>query len=355
MPCKSPIWIRNRRYCPKKDGTGDRSYERSQLALAPWDVSRQWLMVPCGHCEDCLRRQRNDWFVRLEREIARSKADSQQVAFITITVSPKYYDEALRDPSRFIRRWNERVRHRIGHSFKHCYFQEFGLHPHFSEPRLHFHGFLFGVNMKYNDIRSCVSDLGFIWLGKATLKRARYVVKYVTKQLCFNEEDVKDKFVTIGGVRLPLSTVLKQKRYSRKFVSAHVGDYLGSRVMPSGSVSTWDYMDDKTGTVFRYAVPRYYDKYYKPEQLMRRAVLSSDSYARFSADRLVSDIVSFCVKTLVPGASVSSRETYVWQMRKFRDFAAAGSIPDFTFPAWVTDDILVSWKNLYGLDLSLIT
>lgn len=356
MPCMHPIWIRNRRYCPKKDGTGDRSYEKSQLALAPWDVSRQWLMVPCGHCEDCLRRQRNDWFVRIEREMARYRAISQQVIFITITIAPKYYDEALRDPSRFIRRWNERVRHRIGHSFKHCYFQEFGLHPSSDgQPRLHFHGFLFGVNIAYEKLRSCVSDLGFVWLGKATLKRARYVVKYVTKQLCFNEEDIKDKYITIDGVRLSLSSVLKQKRYSRKFVSAHVGDYLGERTMPTGRVFTWDYMDCKTGAVYRYAVPRYYDRYYKPEQLMRRAILSADTYARFSSDSLVSDIVRFCVKRLVSDASLSSRETHVWQLKKYKEFSSAGKIPEFTLPAWITEDILISWKNLYGLDLSLIT
>ena len=117
MPCSSPIWIRNRRYFDKKNPCRSGSdVAKSALALRPWDISRQWLMVPCGKCEDCLRRQRNDWFVRLERELARCKAESQQAIFITITISPKYYDEALRDPSKFIRRWNERLRHKIGHS-----------------------------------------------------------------------------------------------------------------------------------------------------------------------------------------------------------------------------------------------
>jgi len=164
MPCLSPIWIRNRRYFDKKNPCRDGSdVAKSALALRPWDVARQWLMVPCGKCEECLRRQRNNWFIRLERELARCKAESQQAIFITITIAPRYYDEALRDPSRFIRRWNERVRHKLGHSFKHAFFQEFGTHPETgSAPRLHFHGFLFGTNCLYNVIRSAVSDLGFV-------------------------------------------------------------------------------------------------------------------------------------------------------------------------------------------------
>lgn len=128
MPCLSPIWIRNRRYFDKKNPCRDGSdVAKSALALRPWDIARQWLMVPCGKCEECLRCQRNNWFVRLERELARCKAESQQAIFITITIAPKYYEEALRNPSIFIRRWNERVRHRLGHSFKHAFFRSLAL------------------------------------------------------------------------------------------------------------------------------------------------------------------------------------------------------------------------------------
>lgn len=128
MACSSPIWIRNRRYFDKKNPCRDGSdVAKSALALRPWDIARQWLMVPCGKCEDCVRRQRNDWFVRLERELSYCKANSQQAIFITITIAPKYYNEALLDPSRFIRRFNERLRHKLGHSFKHAFFKSSAL------------------------------------------------------------------------------------------------------------------------------------------------------------------------------------------------------------------------------------
>lgn len=356
MPCSSPIWIRNRRYFDKKNPCRNGSdVAKSALALRPWDVARQWLMVPCGKCEDCLRRQRNDWFVRLERELARCKAESQQAIFITITIAPKYYQEALSDPSKFIRRWNERVRHKIGHSFKHAFFQEFGTHPETGlEPRLHFHGFLFGTNVLYNDIRSAVRDLGFVWLGKGTHKRARYVVKYVTKQIQFNPEDVSGKYVTINGKITSLATVLQHRRYTRKFVSAGVGDFLGYNPRPSARVASWSYFDASKGIVYNYAIPRYYDRYLKPEDERRKAVLAADAYSRFSNSALVRRVVSLCVTSFLPTASVPGRDSYTWeqkQMMKFR--ASKRKMPDLDPPVFLDEAILRFWHDEYNLQLTV--
>jgi len=353
MACSHPIWIRNRRYFDKKTLFPERAdYVKSQLALAPWDISRQWLMVPCGKCEYCLRRLRNDWFIRLERELARCKAEYRQAVFITITIAPKYYEEALRDPARFIRRWNERVRHKIGHSFKHAFFQEFGTHPEIGlEPRLHFHGFLFGVDALYNDIRSAVSDLGFVWLSKGTHKRARYVVKYVTKQIDFNPDQIAGQNITIDGKSVPLARLLQHKRYTRKFVSAGVGDYLGAFRAPSATVSSWSYLDFKTGVNYNYAIPRYYNRYLQSKDQIVRAVRSADAYSRFSQSSLVRRVVDLCVKKFLSASALSSRETYSWEMKKFREFIAAGPIPAMDPPTWLDRDIIESWYDFYGLSL----
>lgn len=354
MPCSSPIWIRNRRYFDKKNPCRNGSdVAKSVLALRPWDIARQWLMVPCGKCEDCLRRQRNDWFVRLERELARCKAEGQQVIFITITIAPKYYEEALLDPSKFIRRWNERVRHKIGHSFKHAFFQEFGTHPEIgSEPRLHFHGFLFGTNVLYSEIRSAVRDLGFVWLSKATLKRARYCVKYVTKQIQFNPEDVSDKFVTLNGKLISLASLLQHRRYTRKFVSAGVGDFLGYMPRPSVRVTSWSYIDFEKGVVYNYAIPRYYDRYLKPEDERRKAILAADAYSRFSKSPLVRRIVSLCVASFFSAASLSGRDSYTWEQKQVMKFRASKrKMPDFDPPAWLDLDIIRFWRDEYNLQL----
>lgn len=354
MACEHPIWIRNRRYYDKKRprvGLSVDDDHKSALALRPWDVARQWVMVPCGHCDDCLRRQRNDWFVRLERELARCKAESRQAIFITITISPKYYNEALLDPTRFIRRWNERIRHRIGHSFKHAFFQEFGTHPETgSEPRLHFHGFLFGTDVLYNVIRSAVSDLGFVWLAKASLKRARYCVKYVTKQIKFDPVEVAGKTVNVNGNEVPLSALLQHRRYTRKFISAGVGDYLGIKSRPTDRVRLWSYSDGSfSGRTFNYAIPRYYDRYLTDAEKDVRAVLAADVYARFSRSALVRRIVSKCVEIKALHSAVSSRASYCWELKKVHEFRGAGCMPDIDPPVWLDRDILQFWYDEFGL------
>lgn len=354
MPCSSPIWIRNRRYYRKDvPFTFIEDVAKSSLALAPWDISRQWLMVPCGKCEDCLRRLRNDWYVRLERELARCKSEHLQAIFITITINPKYYASALQDPSSFIRKWNERIRHKFGKSVKHCFFQEFGTHPESGpEPRLHYHGFLFGTGLLYNQIRSCVADLGFLWLSKATHKRCRYAVKYVVKQIGFDASSIEGKTVTIDGKDRPLATVLTDRRYTRKFVSPHLGDYIGSRPLPSVRTSTWDYLDFKTGRIFVYSIPRYYNRYLKPSDDIVRRVRSADAYARFSKSSLVRFVVDFCVKRFLSDSALSYRDSYTWEMKKFCELSAAGSIPVIDPPSWLDSDIIQSWYDLYGLSLT---
>lgn len=356
MACKNPIWIRNRRYFDKtrpRRGFDVDDDHKSSLALRPWDISRQWLMVPCGKCEDCLRRLRNDWFVRIERELARCKAESRQAIFITITINPQYYEAALRDPAWFIRKWNERVRHRIGHSFKHCFFQEFGTHPETgTEPRLHFHGFLFGTDVMYNTIRAAVSDLGFVWLAKATHKRARYCVKYVVKQILYDPVEISGKTVTLDGKPTLLAHVLQHRRYTRKFVSAGVGDYLGRRPAPTFSVTSWGYTDLSRGITYNYAIPRYYNRYLQSKDEQKRAIRSADAYARFSNSSLVRRVVDLCVKMALPASSLSSRETYSWELKKFREFASAGNIPDIQAPVWLDRDIVRFWRDHYGLNLA---
>ena len=172
------------------------------LKNRPWDYFTQRLMVPCGRCEECLRQQRNDWYVRLERETKYQKSLHRNSVFVTITIAPEYYDSALLNPSSFIRLWFERVRRRFGHSIKHAVFQEFGMHPEQgNEPRLHFHGVLWDVSCSYNAIREAVKDLGFVWISSITDKRLRYVVKYVGKSVYMDERSVdfaKSLPITVG-------------------------------------------------------------------------------------------------------------------------------------------------------------
>uniref|UniRef100_A0AAU8B5X8 Replication initiator protein n=1 Tax=Dulem virus 212 TaxID=3145689 RepID=A0AAU8B5X8_9VIRU len=341
--CTQPIWIRNRRYYDKKrpvHGFHADDDHRTSFALYPMDIARQWLAVPCGKCEDCLRRLRNNWYVRLERELDFCKTFNQQAVFVTITIAPKWYDFALADPSAFMRKFNERIRHCLGSSVKHFYVQEFGEHPQTGgSNRLHFHGFIFNFPCSYNRLREVVSDFGFIWLGNATLKRARYVVKYVCKNIKAFYKD---------GTLIP---EILCRKYTRKFVSPHVGDWLGRFARPSFFTRTWSYTDYKTHITYNYTIPRYYDRYLSESDKFNRALLSADAYARFSSNALVKYIVSFLSKRTFSLSTLSSREKYTWINKKSLEFQKVGFNPfAFNPPVWLSPDILEYWKKVFNLD-----
>jgi hypothetical protein len=174
-----------------------------------------------------------------------------------------------------MRKWFERVRHVIGRSIKHAFFQEFGIHPQMgTEPRLHFHGFLFDPRMSYNAFRRIVSKFGFVWLCQATPKRARYCVKYVVKHLNTSDYEISDK------LRLKLS----DRKYTRKYVSPGVGDFLGSQPRPSLATSLWTFDADRKAGGYQYRIPRYYDKYLQPIEKEQKAILSACNYALYFDD-----------------------------------------------------------------------
>lgn len=354
MACQNPIWIRNRRYYnPKLSSTRlFRDDIKSSLAVAPWDIARQRLLVPCGKCPDCVRRLRNDWFIRLEREFARCRAEKRQAIFITITIAPRHYDKALVDPTSFIRKWNERVRHVFGHSYKHAFFQEFGVHPEVgTEPRLHFHGLIFDFDQPYNELRRAVKDLGYIWVSSCTLKRIRYVVKYVTKQIEFKPKDVENVSITLHGKTVPLAAVLQSPVYTRKFISPRVGDYLGHRRAPSRAVRSWAYTDLKTGVTYNYAIPRYYDHYLSESDIRLRSILSADRYARLYGDSLLQHVSSQIVRHFYPAADLSYRQQFSWANKILSKHGYSLDNDELHIPAWLDFDILDFWRDEYGLDL----
>ena len=212
---------------------------------------------------------------------------------------------------------------------------------------------MFGTDVLYNTLRSAVSDLGYIWLAKANVKRARYCVKYVTKQIKFNPVDVAGKTVKINDVDVPLSALLRHRRYTRKFVSAGVGDYLGIMPRPTQRVRLWSYADRSfSGRTFNYAIPRYYDRYLTEAEKDARAILSADAYARFSKSPLVRRIVDQCVKIKNLSSAVSSRASYSWELKKMYEFRSAGKMPEFDPPVWLSEDIFLFWKDNYGLTLT---
>lgn len=337
--CTQPIWIANRSYTRKDH---DISLPMSNLAQRPWDVARFRLLVPCGQCEECLKRLRNDWYVRLRQELARCRQQRAEAWFITITIHPRYYRRALNDPTWFIRKWLERVRHVTGRSIKHAFFQEFGTHSTMgSEPRLHFHGFLFDPRMRYNTFRRIVAKFGFVWLGQATPKRARYCVKYVVKQLNTSDYELPDKF------RLKLS----DRKYTRKFVSPGVGDFLGTQPRPSFSTSTWNFDADVKNGGYTYRIPRYYDRYLAETEKIQRAIVSAASYACYFADNLVIDFLrSIAPRYMVDPASLSFNKGPFSQMLNYVKYSESKRYMGRPFITLDFKQVIPVWKQAFGLE-----
>ena len=146
--------------------------------------------------------------------------------------------------------------------------------------------------------------------------------------------------------------MLRNPRYTRKFVSPGVGDYLGHRPAPSSSVTTWSYFDLKNRVKYDYSIPRYYDRYLQPNDQFILQIRAADAYSRFSKSSLVRYVLHLCVKKFLPSAALSCRETYTWELKKFREFASGGSIPALDPPTWLDRDIIRSWYDLYGISLT---
>lgn len=321
----------------------------------PWDYFTQRLMVPCGRCEECLRQQRNDWYVRLERETKYHKSLHHNSLFVTITIAPEYYDSALSNPSSFIRLWFERIRRRFGRSIKHAVFQEFGMHPEQGgEPRLHFHGVLWDVSYSYNAIREAVKDLGFVWISSITDKRLRYVVKYVGKSVYMDESSsvyAKSLSITVGKLKTNLYDFLQNSRYRRKFISPGVGDYLGDFKVPSVTSGLWSYTDCQTGVVYRYRIPRYYDKYLSQDALFFRKISTAWTYANAFAGSLALGFLREVAERVLRPSDVSRIfKGGFSRLVKLREFLSKlKSRPSFLA---VTSDVIDFWVDSFGVDSS---
>lgn len=158
------------------------------------------LIVPCGHCVECARARRNDWFVRLWSVYKRYEALDLPVWFVTITIDPslwpnhnKKYDGVDRLVTPFIRSWNERLRYlNDGKMPLRFLCSEFGSsdrdyvdchgNVRVTTGALHFHGLLFG----YLDIKRLQDGFckthGYVHFDRIRGPQGiRYVVKYCTK------------------------------------------------------------------------------------------------------------------------------------------------------------------------------
>lgn len=229
------------------------------------------------------------------------------------------------------------------------------MHPELgSQPRLHFHGVLWDVPYSYNAIREVVRDLGFVWIASITDKRLRYVVKYVGKSVYMDERSAgfaKSLPITAGKLITNLYDFLQNSRYRRKFISAGVGDYLGDFKAPGAASGLWSYTDCKTGIVYNYRIPRYYDKYLSQDALVFRKISTAWTYASaFGGSLALGFLREVAERLLRPSDFSRIVKGGFSRLVKLREFLS--KVKGRSSFLAVTSDVIDFWVDCFGVSSS---
>lgn len=173
--CLSPIEIVNPHY--KKIAQIDHFAEFGKRIDYKFEV-------PCGRCYLCRKRYSAQWRFRLRNEFQYGNHDIAKCWFITLTIAPIYYHEALINASKFVRTFLEKYRYltrkNFGRKNEHSVFHWIVSERGEKKGRLHFHGLLFDCKLSRRDIEKCW-PFGFVAFKRMTLRRCCYVTKYITK------------------------------------------------------------------------------------------------------------------------------------------------------------------------------
>lgn len=141
--------------------------------------------IPCGYCEWCVRRRRNEWKQRITEEAIKSPFGYGY--FITLSLSEESMDELIEAAGSdevnecakvAVRRFTERWRKKWGKAPRHWMVAEIGSKR---TERLHFHGLLWCSKEQLDSLAE-IWGKGNVWAEKARGERtANYIVKYITK------------------------------------------------------------------------------------------------------------------------------------------------------------------------------
>ena len=154
--------------------------------------------LPCGKCVECERSKSIEWSYRIMNECSLYKDN----CFITLTYRNNPVELNLRDYQLFLKR----LRKKIG-KFRYFLCGEYGS----KKRRPHYHLIVFG--WKPQDLEYFFTDksgfiiyqskfleqlwsLGFVSVGELNLRSAKYVAKYMQKQIDYG--DLKKPFIRMS-------------------------------------------------------------------------------------------------------------------------------------------------------------
>lgn len=240
--CLNPILIPNPKYQHKTRGP-------ILASVMPfYDRFRLYFPVPCGHCSECMKKRRQDWYIRLRSEYA----VSPNCYFVTFTLNPASHKVFGQNPRRLIRHisnilYND---HRVDgkrRAYKRLFVCEYGK----DTGRLHVHGLIFAEHLDYNHFHELFRELGFTWIEKVRSTRGiSYCLKYVSKTF-EAKRYVNDHFDHYEEIVNP-----------RMYVSPGIGKeciQYGKSLKWSSSLVVFPGFDkDGNAVNYKYAIPRYY-------------------------------------------------------------------------------------------------
>lgn len=234
--CLSPIYKKNEKF-------------------GEYGQSERYFVIPCGKCEECMKKTQNDWFVRSKAELERSSC----ALFITLTYDdlnvPLVEDIPVLQKSD-LQDFFKRLRHHFPFRLKYLACGEYGGRTF----RPHYHFVLFIpldviLTTDFLDqVRVKIAkswNLGNFMVDYATDFRIRYVVKYLLKG-----EHASEWF-----------SLEKQEEFPPfRLVSKGLGNNILQRPIPD-DVNKLRYSCDG-GISFAY--PRYYrDKIFKKKPSLK--------------------------------------------------------------------------------------
>ena len=162
-------------------------YQKSQFVKKVFSSDApppdEYILIPCGKCVSCQKKRMKTWRHRLIRELPLY----HNSIFVTLSISPLYYDTFEGNPAPFIRKFLDNIRkrrQRLRNKMPRHWFVSEGGFSRFDKHRYHFHGFLFGLSKKdisFSDLRKCW-PYGHIWVNNVqSPAAATYTSKYITK------------------------------------------------------------------------------------------------------------------------------------------------------------------------------
>lgn len=178
-------------------------YDYINQILDKYDVDEviDWIQVPCGSCDECLKQRSREWSLRILLEAEKWKKNY----FVTFTYDDDKLPKNYMLDKTMIASINKKLKVKLNRLGRASDFRFYGVGEYGSESaRPHYHVIYFNLDINYDDLEfyktnengdllyNCkilddVWKKGFVVVGRVTLESACYVARYCDKKKRLNK------------------------------------------------------------------------------------------------------------------------------------------------------------------------